>query len=252
MAIRDRPILIMDILEDVLARSRNELLDLSTRNRLLSIPVKSGSARMVHCYGESSAQVFKMLVTDGKAMGFLPGQPARRGRSVRAEVVSDPEPEEWMPPPDDEVDPSTGIPSRQTDARLQTSLTPEALQRRLLSLYRDARTLIEEQGVNILYLAVGQLKWFAAEAPEKPYHAPLVLVPVELSRRTASEKFLIRWNEEDIAENLSLRAKLKQHEALLRAATVIRASPCPRALAAQQDSATPHACQTWRRTRPPG
>ena len=198
----------METLEDILARSRNELLDLSTRNRLLSIPVTSGAARVVHCSGESSTQVYRLVVSEGKAMGFLPGATARKGRSAPV-ADEEQEPEEWMPPPDEEVDPATGIPARQMDARLQTSLTPKALQRRLLGLFRDARTLIEEQGVNILYLALGQLSWSSAKDPDKAHRAPLILVPVELTRRSASERFLVRWNEEEIAENLSLRAKLK-------------------------------------------
>lgn len=37
--------------------------------------------------------------------------------------------------------------------------------------------------------------------------APLILVPVVLSRRSASERFVLRWNEEDIEENLSLRGR---------------------------------------------
>ena len=44
--------------------------------------------------------------------------------------------------------------------RLQTKLSPEALQKRLLDIWYDARTLEEEQGVNILYLGLGLLKWF--------------------------------------------------------------------------------------------
>jgi Protein of unknown function (DUF4011) len=49
------------------------------------------------------------------------------------------------------------------DTKLQTALTSDGLQNRLLALYRDARLIMEEQGVNILYLALGRLKWFEAE-----------------------------------------------------------------------------------------
>lgn len=42
--------------------------------------------------------------------------------------------------------------SRHAETRLQTRLTPKGLQQCLLELYLDARTLEEEQGVNILYL----------------------------------------------------------------------------------------------------
>jgi very-short-patch-repair endonuclease len=119
-----------------------------------------------------------------------------------------PQPEEEHP--GDEIDQTTGLPKRQLDNRLQTSFTPEGLQRRLLDLYHDSRAMIEEQGVNILYLALGHLKWYEADQADTPRYAPLILVPVELSRKTASEKFILRWNEDDFEENLSLAAKLKQ------------------------------------------
>ena len=41
-------------------------------------------------------------------------------------------------------------------------------------------------------------------------YAPLILVPVELDRRSASEKFCVKWTGDDIEENLSLRAKLSK------------------------------------------
>jgi hypothetical protein len=69
--------------------------------------------------------------------------------------------------------------------------------------------MIEEQGVNILYLSLGQLKWFEVAHSDTPLYAPLILIPVALERRTASERFYVRWLEEDIQENLSLVAKLK-------------------------------------------
>ena len=49
-----------------LDRARRELLDLSTRNRLLSIPVASQSARVTHIADELSPEVFRLLVTDRK------------------------------------------------------------------------------------------------------------------------------------------------------------------------------------------
>lgn len=98
-------------------------------------------------------------------------------------------------------------PSRRV-SRLQTTLTPSMLQRRLLALSRDALTSIEETGVNVLYLAVGLLKWIDKDDRNAVRHAPLILVPVELQRRTAAARFQMRAREEDIEENLSLRIKL--------------------------------------------
>ncbi|MBL9127281.1 MAG: DUF3320 domain-containing protein, partial [Verrucomicrobiales bacterium] len=125
-----------------------------------------------------------------------------------ADSPRDPEEDAALPPVDDTVDAATGIPRRHTDTRLQTRLAPEFLQRRLLDLSRDAQTTLEETGVNVLYLALGQLKWFEADAPHQPRYAPLVLVPAALSRRNASDRFQLRARDEDVEENLSLRTKL--------------------------------------------
>ena len=65
-------------LEKLLEESRRELLDLSTRNRLLAIPVESKSARVIHVRDEKSDVVFRLLVEERKAMGV----PAARACSA--------------------------------------------------------------------------------------------------------------------------------------------------------------------------
>jgi very-short-patch-repair endonuclease len=198
-------------IEQLLERSRKELLDLSTRNRLLSIPVGSKSARVVRVVEELSEQVFRLLVTEGKSLSFLPVRRAKSPGAVAnaGDNASDPDDEEvGLPQPEDEANDETGVPKRHVDCRLQTALSPEGLQARLLTLCRDAQTMIEEQGVNILYLALGHLKWFEADHADTPRYAPLILVPVEIWRKSASERFYIRRLDEDVQENLSLRAKL--------------------------------------------
>ena len=67
---------------------------------------------------------------------------------------------------------------------------------------------MEEQGVNILYIALGRLKWFEAEKADALRFAPLILVPVQLHRRSARERFTLTWREEEAQENLSLAEKL--------------------------------------------
>ena len=182
--------------------SRQALLDLSTRNRLLSIPRQSKSAKTIEAVGEQSSEVFRVLVKENKAFGF---------QSTLEDEVQD--------SGDGHADNSAALPQpKDTDAgttgssrgqRLQTRLTSEALQKRLLSLYYDAKTFEEEQGVNILYLALGMLKWYEDDNSDTVRHAPLLLVPVTLERSSAADRFKLRWREEDITTNLSLQAKLK-------------------------------------------
>jgi very-short-patch-repair endonuclease len=92
---------------------------------------------------------------------------------------------------------------------LQTLYNEADLHKRLLNSFYTARTYIEEQGVNVLYIALGALRWYEADASEQPRLAPLLLVPVELSRPSVQASFRLRYNEDEIGENLSLRAKLK-------------------------------------------
>lgn len=187
-----------------LEKGRQTLLDLSTRNRLLSLP-KRASGKLLNIYDELTSEVYKRLVLEGKGMTFLPGRTVEQDPD---EVAPDDESGVSLPQPDDELD-EKGMATRHKDAKLQTKLASDKLQHRLLEMFYDARTFIEEQGVNILYLGLGQLKWFDKNAPEKERSAPLVLLPVALERKSAAERFHLVWLQEDASENLSLAAKLK-------------------------------------------
>lgn len=197
----------MSTIAQQLNKGRQELLDLSTRNRLLNIPTASRTARVITIHDELAAEVYRQLVEEGKAFTLAPGV---KNDSANVDgKPGDPDSEEAALPQPEHDDSTGGTARRHLDTRLQTKLKSEVLQRRLLDMYYDARTFIEEQGVNILYLAIGHLKWFDVNTPEVERFAPLLLVPVQLNRKGAGEKFNITWNQEDPAHNLSLAAKLK-------------------------------------------
>jgi very-short-patch-repair endonuclease len=196
-----------------LERSRTELLDLSGRNRLLNVPRKSKSAKTIEVVDELSSEIFRILVTEEKSMTFLPGRRAPgSGESLNGE--DDEEIADLAQPEDDSAD-DRGVAHRHSDTKLQTRLTSEGLQKRLLSMHYDARTLQEEQGVNILFLALGMLKWFDADNSDKERYAPLILVPVVLERGNAAEKFKLKRLADDITPNLSLEAMLKKQFGLV-------------------------------------
>ncbi len=73
----------------------------------------------------------------------------------------------------------------------------------------DATTLMQEQGVNVLYLAVGFLRWRDSEAPDTPRDAPLILVPVTLERGRAGHRYSLTWDEGEIGTNLTLKTRMK-------------------------------------------
>jgi Protein of unknown function (DUF4011) len=90
------------------------------------------------------------------------------------------------------------------------TLVPEAeLDGRLTDLYRAARLAFEEGGANVLYLCLGFLKWTPAEGAG-PYRAPLVLVPVQLERKSVRSGFRLALHEDDSRFNPTLLQMLKQ------------------------------------------
>ncbi|HKB78275.1 MAG TPA: DUF4011 domain-containing protein [Thermoanaerobaculia bacterium] len=127
--------------------ARRDLVDISRRNRLLHTP---RNGRRVHClefvHVEIDA-VFADLAREGKAF------------AIRSEE-------------DDEANAATEGRSRALPT-LQAGVTSEVLERRLLKFFREARNIEEEQGVNILFLAFGFLKWFEDARSSEPCWAPL-------------------------------------------------------------------------------
>jgi hypothetical protein len=153
-------------------------------------------ARGVEVVDELPTEVFRILVRERKVMAFKAAPENVDAESQDNLLLGQPE-------EDDE------LASRHIDLRLQTNLTSVRLQSRLMKIERDARTFIEEQGVNVLYLALGMLHWFEADSSQERRKAPLVLVPVGLERTNVQEKFRLRYTEEDLDDNLSLVNKVK-------------------------------------------
>lgn len=109
-----------------------------------------------------------------------------------------------LPDPDEEK------PERHSDEFLQTDHPEEALQKRLFHIHNKANALIEDAGYNALHLALGFLEWEPAGSDVESPRAPLILVPIELSRKGATSDFEVQWNEEEVVPNLSLQMKLKE------------------------------------------
>ena len=189
--------------------ARRELLDLSTRNRLLSAPRFKKRAKTVEVVDELCDEVYRILVKEGRTMTFLPQ--ADSEDPVEDQLAA-PEPNEYAAllamPLDENEEEGGGVAARHTDRHLQTMLDSVFLQKRLLTLHYDGRSALEEQGFNILYLAIGFLKWIDPNQNKERY-APLILVPITIERTSAQSRFKIEYSGEEISTNLSLREKLQ-------------------------------------------
>ena len=185
-----------------LDNARKGLLDLSFRNRLVSTARTSSRSSRLEIVNERSDEVFRRLVVEKKAMSFLPIPDDNTDASNGEEQGS------LFQPAEDDVA-EEGLATRHVDDKLQTGLASDQLQKRLLKLYHDARTYEEEQGVSILYLALGFLKWYEDQNSDRERFAPLLLIPVALDRRSATSRFKVSYADDDIVTNLSLQSRLK-------------------------------------------
>ena len=91
---------------------------------------------------------------------------------------------------------------------VETSKHPKDLQRTLKYLRYKANTSIEEQGINILYLAFGLLKWKEREDSSQILCSPLILVPVKLIVESLTSPYKLSLYEDDIVVNPTLSYKL--------------------------------------------
>lgn len=173
---------------------RNELLDLTLRNQLLNFKTR---ARTITISNQSPINIYQTLVLQNNKMYFVANKKEKKEEKSGFSI--------WDHAPFDL--------SRFTDGdkTLSTDLTPNELQKRLFYINNQAKTMLQEQGYNILYLAVGFLEWRDNTKPKQVNHAPLVLIPVAMERKKVGKSFNLEWTGEDIQTNISIKAKLKEN-----------------------------------------
>lgn len=194
--------------------ARRELLDMGLRSNPL-LNFRPGT-KTLNVVDELAEQVFDILVTQKKTMRFLPvpeiyqkedekksGRTSLENGEAEDQGVQDKLPALSEYPQEKHGD------ERHTDSYLQTSSSPQKLDTTLLKIENEAHTLLQEQGVEVLYLAIGFLTWYEDSNSSSPRQAPLLLIPVELKRASAKEVFSIAWTEVDLGPNLALSAKIK-------------------------------------------
>lgn len=177
---------------------RSRLLDLTLRNNLLNYKPSPGrSIEVIDC---DPAEIYRILVLDEKGMKFYPSSKAARSDADDKRI--------WKYP-------TFSTTSKYAELILHTPYTDIELRKKLYSLQNKSRTVFEEQGYPVLYLALGFVEWTERDYPTKPFKAPLLLIPVDLERQKIKENYTIRWTGEDPTLSLSLIAKLAEQGVIL-------------------------------------
>ncbi|HEY0373132.1 MAG TPA: DUF4011 domain-containing protein, partial [Thermoanaerobaculia bacterium] len=191
-----------------LQKARQNLLDLTLRNRLLNY--RQTSARSIRVIGELPSEMYEALVLREKALEFRGTGAPKRGDGASEDhqppaASAQHGDDEWRLRPADEIE------TRHTDRYLQTPYDDEALAKRLFRVYHEGRSAVEEQGYTVVHLAVGFLEWYESDDSDQARRAPLVLIPIELERVRAGDFSKVKWTGEDVFANMSLAAKLVEH-----------------------------------------
>ncbi|MEM9353660.1 MAG: DUF3320 domain-containing protein [Planctomycetota bacterium] len=178
-------------------RWQRKLLDLSLRNRLLNFRPTKQTVPVV-CPDVSRLED---LLADGTKMRLVSlrdeNQVGERDKELHQQRTQKDFDLEF---------------AREALARNEVACPVEArdLELRLTALYRKVKNDLAEGGSNTLYLAVGFLRWKQQATDERTYRAPLLLVPVKLTRRSASSPYYLAHHEDDVRFNATLLQLLKK------------------------------------------
>jgi len=201
-----------------LEQLRLRLLDLTGRNRQINFKHTAGkSLQFVHT---SIDATFRRLTADtAKKVNItaLP-EPDRGDWLLRNGRLTRPEPKDHAARIN--IDPSyelmrlggRTLTAAASGSQARTLFYAEDLGKHCRKLEREAKFAIEETGANMLYLVMGFLEFPEAPDSDKLYRAPLLCVPVAMTKTDEAQHtaFHLSYTGEELADNLSLREKVKR------------------------------------------
>lgn len=198
---------------EAIERLRTRLLDLSSRNRLLNYRHPKGRSIQI-ADNPSLNLVFDRLI-ESKAVPFkyVPEpdpdsyegkRPEAKLQAVRLGISTS---LEFPPNPE-------GANGHRLHG-IQTLLYPADLERQLRKIASEAKTAIEETGSNMLFLVFGFLEYYDSEDSDRAMISPLLSLPVALAkggldRDTGTYQYSVLHSGEDLAENHTLREKMRR------------------------------------------
>jgi hypothetical protein len=206
------------MLFDIAARIeawRMQLLDTSKRNRLINFKAgRTGGIALIH---PDPGDLWHRLVTQDAALTFqwkrdlidLPPDPeaVSRGDGI---MLFDPSAVPQNVASQDILERCRRSPRLRAD-HLLTDFDDRRLAARLTRMALNARESLTEQGVAILYVAFGFLRWFEAPDGQVEVRSPLLLVPVRLERDHVEAPWRLQVEDEEILSNHSLKQLLSNN-----------------------------------------
>lgn len=198
-------------IEEALAKLRTRLLDLTMRNRLLNF--RPAKARNFQFTNDPDLDLLFDWLEEGRVipLSYVPDPPHSRyenGKKPDVRVFAR------------ECGIGTSVDlGKPAQARrhpdLQVIAYPSDLERSARKISTEARTVVEETGTNMLYLVFGFLEYYDSDDSEQAVLAPVLSMPVtltkgDLDQDTRTYRYHLAYSGDDVAENFTLREKLRQ------------------------------------------
>lgn len=158
------------------------LLDMGKRNRLINFI--EGKRNNVKITKPLYSKLFDQIVTEERTLMFP------SAKKVRID------------------DDGTEVYDVIINGDIETTKPLEDLSKTLKNLRFRAKTSIEEQGINTLYLTFGMLKWKEQDNTMQILSSPVVLVPVKLSLESLTSPYKLSLHEDEVVVNPILLHKL--------------------------------------------
>lgn len=200
----------------------SKLLDLTNRNMLLNLPLNASVMPIM----SSHIDELEDALADGREFHLLPIPEwiVSLSFTVIDEKGNESKPQPWILdavkqngifeithwPVGRDFDFNEKFRQEFRNHRVYTYRAPKQLDRELTSIYRSARSSQQENGISSLYLAIGLLRWFPV-GEEKPNYAPLILLPIEIIRKSAHQGYALHARDEEPHFNTTLLEMLRQN-----------------------------------------
>jgi archaellum biogenesis ATPase FlaH len=195
-----------NLMDQKIEKWKNKLLDISKRNRLLNYRETKRSSLSISSTPEDTLSLWDTFVKNEQPLKFPhydKDVTERESNAVQTEEVpmflaSNPKPRHKSN-------------TMQTNQSIKLSDIQKMLERQktLRNLRDKARLANAEQGVNVLYLSFGFLKWAESATSEDFFNAPVILVPATLTVKSITSPYTLSRHEDEIVVNPTLRHKLE-------------------------------------------
>lgn len=189
----------LDRIQATLDLWKRELIEFGRRNKLLYF--NSSRRTRLRLIAPAGPTLYEGLVLREKSFSFaIPAV----GSIDQAELEDDDSQAVEAPEQRGDIE---------VDYETSSAKDVRALQRKLFRLRSDARTVINEQGINTLHLSFGILRWQESDASQNWVESPLVLAPVALGREPTGPYGLSGY-EGDVVVNPALAHRLRHDFAI--------------------------------------